>query len=147
MKTFNHTKSVFVLGYALTLMATTPLHSAETGIQFSAYVPPSAGDLSFGPLRAYAEGTGNEAGLQLTAANHGTSQAELQFEAFDGHFNKVNDIDLPETTTLYPGESRQFLAIVPIMEDVKSRYRICATLKSPSLKQTKMCGKYISQKR
>lgn len=120
--------------------------AAERNIGFSTYVPTRSGDLTFGPTRAHADGFANTAGLRLMAGNAGAQKGRLHFEAFDAAFNPISDIQLPAPTVLYPGETRTFLAVVPIMQDVKNRIRICAILKAPSAKEKRMCGRYIGRK-
>jgi len=71
----------------------------------------------------------------------------LRFEAFDAAFRPINTVDLPAPTKLYPGDTRSFLAIVPIMKDVKNRIRICAILSAPSTQENKLCGRYIARQR
>lgn len=122
-------------------------YAAERGITFSAFVPANAGALTFGPERAYADGFGENAGLRLVAGNQGAQMSTLHFEAFDSAFRPINTVDLPPPTTLYPGDTRTFLAVVPIMKDVKNRVRICAVLSAPSTEEKRLCGRYIARQR
>lgn len=121
--------------------------AAENRVTFSAFVPASAGALTFGPKRAYADGFGNSAGLRLQVGNNSSQPRKLRFEAFDAKFMPISTVNLPEPITLYPGDTRTFLAIVPIMEDVKNRVRICAVLKSSNAQENRLCGRYIARKR
>lgn len=129
----------------LTSVAFVGALAAERGVRFSAFVPASEGALTFGPNRAYAEGFGDSAGLQLVAGNAGSQTSTLRFEAFDAAFRPINTVDLPAPTALYPGETRTFLAVVPIMEDVKNRVRICAIMKTSNAKESRLCGRYIAR--
>lgn len=121
--------------------------AGERGVSFSALVPASKDSLTFGPDHAYAEGFGDSAGLHLVAGNTGSQTSTLRFEAFDAAFRPINSVDLPAPTALYPGETRTFLAIVPIMEDVKNRVRICAILKPSNENESRLCGRYIARRR
>ncbi len=136
---------IIVLGMAS--IALTSSFAAEQGVSFTAFVPSSAGALTFGPDRAYAEGFGETAGLRLVAGNKGSQTSTLRFEAFDAAFRPINTVDLPAPTKLYPGDTRSFLAIVPIMKDVKNRVRICAVLSAPSVRENRLCGRYIARQR
>lgn len=135
------------LGILLSVALTTTAFGGERGVTFSGYVPERYGDLSFGPKQAYAESFGSSAALQLIAGNAGSSTSQILFEAFDSQFNDVNDIALPRPASLLPGETRRFLFVVPIMQDVARRVRICATLRSPIAKAKRQCGKYIARNR
>lgn len=141
----NATTKVFMLVLGLTCITITAALAAERGMRFSGFVPASAGALTFGPDRAYAEGFGETAGLRLVAGNQGAQASTLRFEAFDAGFRPIDTVDLPAPTTLYPGDTRTFLAIVPIMKDVKNRVRICAVLSMPSERENRLCGRYIAR--
>ena len=136
---------IIVLGMAG--IALTDSFAAENSVSFTAFVPSIAGALTFGPARAYAEGFGANAGLRLVAGNKGSQTSTLRFEAFDAAFKPINTIDLPAPTKLYPGDTRTFLAIVPIMKDVKNRVRICAVLSAPRTQDNRLCGRYIARQR
>lgn len=143
----NYATKTLIIVLGMANIALTSSFAAEKGVSFSAIVPARAGALTFGPERAYAEGLSGNAGLRLVAGNTGSQTSTLHFEAFDASFRPINTVDLPAPTTLYPGDTRTFLAIVPIMKDVKKRVRICAVLSAPSARENRLCGRYIARQR
>lgn len=135
-----HLLTLWCLGAGSLVFASNgPATAADGAVSFSGTIARVENGIGIGGDRTITRTFVDEAAIRVSVSNPSSRTARVRLSAFDEAFYRIDDVSLPAGIRLRPGETRHFIAYVPVTG--KRRLRICAT---GTLGRN--CGRFIAQR-